>query len=478
MKPQLKILKGARAGHTEVFSKTEITIGRHPTSDLTMHADHDLRTSARHAVIVLREGHWYVRDVGSRNGTFVNGHRITRDTKLDDTDQIRLGDEDAPVIEVRLVPDVTPDGVTAPARGVPETAAEPTPSTEETGRPKARPTAPAQRSSTTERIRIEVGRQTKALRVVAGVLFGALVIVGAFFIVRGNRQEQQREREIATIQARTDSALRDAAEAMQALEGRVAGLANRLQASQDQVGDLQRQLLTAQQTGTPAEVEELKRQLADATQSLSYQQAAAQVDYRSIISDNQYAVSLIWARFADRTVNTGTGFTVRRDGTILTNRHVVAGEDGLHRPIEIAVKFAESKQVWYARVVKLAADVDLAVIRVEGIKGEITIVRGFSERAAQGDPVAIIGFPLGTDLPGAGAQGIAKTTFTAGTVSKVMPDLIQIDGYGAAGASGSPIFDRSGKVIAILYGGEAGSAGRIIYAIPARRAIDFLASLR
>src|SRR5207249_1289067 len=74
----------------------------------------------------------------------------------------------------------------------------------------------------------------------------------------------------------------------------------------------------------------------------------------------------------------------------------------------------------------------------------------------RGDPVAIIGYPLGFDLPmrGEGMYAVAEPTLTVGTASKVLPGVVQVDGYGAPGSSGSPIFNREGRVVAVLYGGE------------------------
>jgi S1-C subfamily serine protease len=82
--------------------------------------------------------------------------------------------------------------------------------------------------------------------------------------------------------------------------------------------------------------------------------------------------------------------------------------------------------------------------------------------------VAVIGFPLGVDLPSdrRGTRQVARTSLTAGTVSKVLSDLVQVDGYGAEGSSGSPIFDRAGNVVAVLYGGQPGTGGRIVFGVP------------
>ena len=56
-----------------------ITIGRGP--DNVIQID-DPSVSGEHAEISLRRGRWWVRDLGSTNGTLVNGTRITSPTPL------------------------------------------------------------------------------------------------------------------------------------------------------------------------------------------------------------------------------------------------------------------------------------------------------------------------------------------------------------------------------------------------------------
>jgi hypothetical protein len=70
-----KHLTGARQGESDVFNDVPLTIGRLPASDLRLGV-YDTRASARHAEIVLERQDLVLRDVGSTNGTFVNGKKI------------------------------------------------------------------------------------------------------------------------------------------------------------------------------------------------------------------------------------------------------------------------------------------------------------------------------------------------------------------------------------------------------------------
>jgi len=463
VKPKLRILDGARTGHVEVFSKPSITLGRHPSADLQFDPDADLEISARHATLVRKGANWYVRDLGSTNGTFVNGHRIRGDTALDDTDQIQLG-QFGPRTEVRLVPDDTLDGVVHEA-----TTPLPQPAITQPLRP-----TDASGGSTTQRIRVEVGRQTKRLRTTVAVLLVTLVAVAAGFLYVTRQQDRRREAEIAEMRARTDSILRESETAVQDLQGQVEGLARSLATSRGDVARLQGELSMALASGSADDVALLRTQLDAATQALTYQFAAALVDYRDIVDRNQAAVALIWVDFGAGQIYTATGFAVRDNGTLLTSRHVVAGESGTERPRRIAVRFADSEQTWRARVLATSSDVDLAVIKVD-LRGRVPTVHGLSSRPdtlRQGDPVAIVGFPMGTELPMSGE--VARTSFSAGSVSKALSDVLQIEGYGASGASGSPIFDRHGQVVGILYGGRDALGGRLLFGVPSTYAIELL----
>lgn len=71
-------IKGSRRGQRQEFPATErVSIGRHPKCDVPFDAHRDLDASSRHAE-VRRDGEKYLLcDVGSSNGTFMGGSRVS-----------------------------------------------------------------------------------------------------------------------------------------------------------------------------------------------------------------------------------------------------------------------------------------------------------------------------------------------------------------------------------------------------------------
>jgi DNA-binding CsgD family transcriptional regulator len=66
-----------------------LTLGADPANDLALPADPTL--SRLHAVLERYQAGWCVRDLDSRNGTFVNGQRIWRERPLHPGDELRVG---------------------------------------------------------------------------------------------------------------------------------------------------------------------------------------------------------------------------------------------------------------------------------------------------------------------------------------------------------------------------------------------------
>lgn len=66
-----------------------ITIGSHSSNEVVLAAD---RTVSRlHAVLEAFPAGWSLRDMGSRNGTFVNGQKLSGERVLAPGDEVRIG---------------------------------------------------------------------------------------------------------------------------------------------------------------------------------------------------------------------------------------------------------------------------------------------------------------------------------------------------------------------------------------------------
>lgn len=81
------VRQGPKRGSRIALDDDEVTIGRHPESDIFLD---DVTVSRRHAVVRrVGVGH-QVEDAGSLNGTYVNQTRV-EDTALADGDEVQIG---------------------------------------------------------------------------------------------------------------------------------------------------------------------------------------------------------------------------------------------------------------------------------------------------------------------------------------------------------------------------------------------------
>jgi serine/threonine protein kinase len=87
---RLTMQSGPMKGRSYRFHQDVTTIGRTNGNDLVISG----RTvSRRHARLWFAEGHWYLEDIGSANGTLVNSTRLFQAVTLNDGDVVNFGDE-------------------------------------------------------------------------------------------------------------------------------------------------------------------------------------------------------------------------------------------------------------------------------------------------------------------------------------------------------------------------------------------------
>jgi S1-C subfamily serine protease len=172
---------------------------------------------------------------------------------------------------------------------------------------------------------------------------------------------------------------------------------------------------------------------------------------------------------------TGSGFVINKDGTILTNYHVV------ENAVKVMVSFEHGKAV-EAKVIGKDPSNDLAVLRIptEGLTLH-PLTLGDSSKAQVGDPVLAIGNPFGLDR-----------TLTTGVVSALqrqitspngftIDNVLQTDAPINPGNSGGPLLNAKGEVIGINSqietGGSGGGSVGIGFAVPINTAEKELSQL-
>ncbi|HET7790633.1 MAG TPA: Do family serine endopeptidase [Gemmatimonadales bacterium] len=162
---------------------------------------------------------------------------------------------------------------------------------------------------------------------------------------------------------------------------------------------------------------------------------------------------------------TGSGFVVSPDGYILTNNHVIAGQD------RVTVRLYDKRE-FTAKVVGADPATDVAVIKIDATNLP-TVAFGNSDSTRIGEWVLAIGNPLGEEF---------AFTVTAGIVSakgRLLPGLQQVPGYSIQdfiqtdaainpGNSGGPLVDVHGNVIGInsAIASETGFYAGYGFAIP------------
>ncbi len=465
MQVRLEFLDGHREGRSAVIDVPYATLGRHPLCTVAFEAEGDLDVSSRHAAVFQDDDLYILRDLGSTNGTFVNGHRLRDDHILSNEDRIQFGQR-GPRLQVTVTSVTTRGPRPSPQQYSPI----PTRRTQEDD-DGLEPVVAAAGSAT--HIRSEVARQTAGVRKALWALGALSVALVAVVLWQRWHTADRLRAERAFLLERVDS-----------LTGRIASMSVNVRSLRSALDSAQRETdrirsQLARSEASPEEIRRLSRELQAALDRQEMMLNAAAMDLVDVVDDNADAIAVVIAQWPDGKSYTGTGFAIHTTdevGYVLTNAHVVG--DAADTPAtEIGVVFNRSSQHFRAEVAARHPDHDLVLLRVP-VRGGVPIVErlGWEKEPSAGHPVALLGFPLGLDLEMGGdwrTVGVSATMML-GTVARVTPNLIQLDGYGAEGSSGSPVLDQDGAVVAVVYGGEPDTGGRVIYAIPIGASLELL----
>ena len=165
----------------------------------------------------------------------------------------------------------------------------------------------------------------------------------------------------------------------------------------------------------------------------------------------------------------GSGFVINKNGTIITNNHVINNAE------DIVVKVGDKE--YKAKVLGADPYSDLAVLKIDTNEKFIPVKFGNSDKARVGDWVVAIGNPFG--LGGTVTSGIISARNRDINLTRY-DDFIQTDASINQGNSGGPLFNLDGDVIgintAIIAPGQSGSIG-IGFAIPSNAASNVITQL-
>src|SRR3970282_1773487 len=85
----LNMKEGPSPGEQTQLQRRSIVLGRDPSCDLVIN---DIEVSRRHARLIAQSGGYVIEDLGSTNGTFVEGERVRSVRPLKSGENIQLGE--------------------------------------------------------------------------------------------------------------------------------------------------------------------------------------------------------------------------------------------------------------------------------------------------------------------------------------------------------------------------------------------------
>ena len=156
----------------------------------------------------------------------------------------------------------------------------------------------------------------------------------------------------------------------------------------------------------------------------------------------------------------GSGW-VARDGVVVTNAHVVAGQDDTTVQVRGEGPRLDAEAIWFD------PRNDLAILRAGGVSG-VPVLR-LNERAGQGASAAILGFPENGPYDvrparvGQTTTVISQDAYGRGPVRR---SITSLRGLVRSGNSGGPAVDAAGRVVATIFAASVSDGGQSGFGVP------------
>ena len=85
----LRVVQGGRSGELHELVTDRLVLGRHPSCEVVLE---NAVISRQHARLIRQGAGYVIEDLGSRNGTYINGKAVSGLQPVKDTDRIRICD--------------------------------------------------------------------------------------------------------------------------------------------------------------------------------------------------------------------------------------------------------------------------------------------------------------------------------------------------------------------------------------------------
>ncbi len=156
----------------------------------------------------------------------------------------------------------------------------------------------------------------------------------------------------------------------------------------------------------------------------------------------------------------GSGW-IAPDGVVVTNAHVVAGQDDTTVQLGGEGEHIDAQAIWFD------ARNDLAILRAPGL-GDVRPLR-LNPNGREGDSAAILGFPEnGPYDVRPGRLGHTSTVVTQDAYGRgpVERSITSLRGLVRSGNSGGPMVDASGRVVTTIFAASVSDGGRAGFGVP------------